>query len=182
MSNINKYHHNNSYDLFDSFFDNFFAPSTSNLMRCDITDEGDHYNLTIEVPSVKKENIKLSLEDGYLTINAVFNDKEDENKNHGKYIRHERRYSELSRSFTSEIPISGRVSNGLLILTNERPDRNITFTLADSEGSIIIRKEIPQENTSYMVIPLDGLQEGETYTVTLTSPYPVDCLTGIVNF
>lgn len=91
-------------------------------------------------------------------------------------------WSELSRSFTSEIPISGRVSNGLLILTNERPDRNITFTLADSEGSIIIRKEIPQENTSYMVIPLDGLQEGETYTVTLTSPYPVDCLTGIVNF
>ena len=88
MSNINKYHHNNSYDLFDSFFDNFFAPSTSNLMRCDITDEGDHYNLTIEVPSVKKENIKLSLEDGYLTINAVFNDKEDENKNHGKrYIK-----------------------------------------------------------------------------------------------
>lgn len=84
-------------------------------------------------------------------------------------------------SLMPHIPISGRVSNGLLILTNERPDRLIVVTLTDSEGSIIIRKEFPQETTSYMVIPLDGLQEGETYTVTLTSPYPVDCLTAFVN-
>lgn len=86
-----------------------------------------------------------------------------------------------TRSLTPEIPISGRVSNGLLILTNECPDRPIVVTLTDSQGSIIIRKEFPQENTSYMVIPLDGLQEGETYIVTLTSPYPVDCLTAFVN-
>ena len=130
MSNINKYHHNNSYDLFDSFFDNFFAPSTSNLMRCDITDEGDHYNLTIEVPSVKKENIKLSLEDGYLTINAVFNDKEDENKNHGKYIRHERRYSELSRSFyvgedVEEKDIEASLNNGILSLDIKKPEQKV---------------------------------------------------------
>lgn len=88
---------------------------------------------------------------------------------------------DVLRSLTPEIPISGRVSNGLLILTNERPDRPIVVTLTDSQGSIIIRKEFPQENTSYMVIPLDGLQEGETYIVTLTSPYPVDCLTALVN-
>lgn len=130
MSNINKYHHNNSYDLFDSFFDNFFAPSTSNLMRCDITDEGDHYNLTIEVPSVKKENIKLSLEDGYLTINAIFNDKEDENKNHGKYIRHERRYSELSRSFyvgedVEEKDIEASLNNGILSLDIKKPEQKV---------------------------------------------------------
>ena len=86
-----------------------------------------------------------------------------------------------ARSLTPEIPISGRVSNGLLILTNECPDRPIVVTLTDSQRSIIIRKEFPQENTSYMVIPLDGLQEGETYIVTLTSPYPVDCLTAFVN-
>ena len=92
------------------------------------------------------------------------------------------RWTEIKRNiFSLEIPISGRVSNGLLILTNERPDRPIVVTLTDSEGSIIIRKEFPQENTSYMVIPLDGLQEGETYIVTLTSPYPIDCLTAFVN-
>lgn len=84
-------------------------------------------------------------------------------------------------SLVSKYPISGKVLNGLLILTNERPDRPIVVTLTDSQGSIIIRKEFPQENTSYMVIPLDGLQEGETYIVTLTSPYPVDCLTAFVN-
>lgn len=87
-----------------------------------------------------------------------------------------------TRSFTSNIPISGKMSNGLLILTNERPDRDITFTLTDSKGSIIIRKEFPQETTSYMVIPLDGLQEGETYIVTLTSPYPGDDISAKFNF
>lgn len=93
------------------------------------------------------------------------------------------RWTEIKRSiFSPEIPISGKVSNGLLILTNERPDRDITFTLTDSKGSTIIRKEFPQENTSYMVIPLGGLQEGETYIVTLTSPYPVDDISAKFNF
>lgn len=43
-------------------------------------------------------------------------------------------WSELSRSLTPDIPISGKMSNGLLILTNERPDRNITFALTDNKG------------------------------------------------
>lgn len=98
-----------------------------------------------------------------------------------EYVRMAGEWKEKARSLTSEIPISGKVSNGLLILTNERPDRDITFTLADSKGSIIIKKEFPKENSSYMVISLDGLQEGETYTVTLTSPYPLDHLTAIIN-
>lgn len=86
-----------------------------------------------------------------------------------------------TRNLTPDIPISGKVSNGLLILTNEFPDRDIMFTLADSKGSIIIKKEFPMESSSYMVISLNGLQESETYTVTLTSPYPSDCLTAIIN-
>ena len=97
-------------------------------------------------------------------------------------IKYTGRWTEIKRSiFTPEIPISGKVSNGLLILTNERPDRDITVTLTDCQGSIIIRKEFPKENTSYIVIPLDELQKSETYTVTLTSTIPSDYLYATIN-
>lgn len=88
----------------------------------------------------------------------------------------------VERSYAPSIPISGKVSNGLLILTNERPNKDITVTLADSQGSIIIKKEFPKESSSYMVISLDGLQESETYTVTLTSTIPSDYLYATINF
>lgn len=88
----------------------------------------------------------------------------------------------VERSYAPNIPISGKVSNGLLILTNERPNKDITVTLTDSQGIIIIKKEFPKESSSYMVISLDGLQESETYTVTLTSTIPSDYLYATINF
>ena len=129
MANINKYHHN-SFDLFDPFFDDFFQDSHVNeLMKTDITDEGDHYELQVEVPAVKKENIKLSLEDGYLTISASYHENNDGEKK-GKYIRKERHYGEMARSFyvgkdVDEEDVSASLNNGVLTLDIKKPETKV---------------------------------------------------------
>ena len=129
MANINKYHHN-SFDLFDPFFDDFFQDSHVNeLMKTDITDEGDHYELQVEVPAVKKENIKLSLEDGYLTISASYHENNDSEKK-GKYIRKERHSGEMARSFyvgkdIDEEDVSASLNNGVLTLDIKKPETKV---------------------------------------------------------
>ena len=129
MANINKYHHN-SFDLFDPFFDDFFQDSHVNeLMKTDITDEGDHYELQVEVPAVKKENIKLSLEDGYLTISASYHENNDGEKK-GKYIRKERHSGEMARSFyvgkdVDEEDVSASLNNGVLTLDIKKPETKV---------------------------------------------------------
>ncbi len=129
MANINKYHHN-SFDLFDPFFDDFFQDSHVNeLMKTDITDEGDHYELQVEVPAVKKENIKLSLEDGYLTISASYHENNDSEKK-GKYIRKERHSGEMARSFyvgkdVDEEDVSASLNNGVLTLDIKKPETKV---------------------------------------------------------
>ena len=129
MANINKYHHN-TFDLFDPFFDDFFQDSHVNeLMKTDITDEGDHYELQVEVPAVKKENIKLSLEDGYLTISASYHENND-SENTGKYIRKERHSGEMARSFyvgkdVDEEDVSASLNNGVLTLDIKKPETKV---------------------------------------------------------
>ncbi len=129
MANINKYHHN-TFDLFDPFFDDFFQDSHVNeLMKTDITDEGDHYELQVEVPAVKKENIKLSLEDGYLTISASYHENNDSEKK-GKYIRKERHSGEMARSFyvgkdVDEEDVSASLNNGVLTLDIKKPETKV---------------------------------------------------------
>ncbi len=113
----------NSYGFLDPFFDELFSEkgySLNDVMRTDIKDEEDHYELKVEVPEIKKENLKLSLDDGYLTINASFNSNNDENK-HGKYIHRERKYGSFSRSFyvgkaLKEEDIRAKLNDGVLTL------------------------------------------------------------------
>ncbi len=111
------------YGLIDPFFDELFNDKgyrTSDIMKTDIKEEGDHYELKVEVPEIKKEDLKLSLEDGYLTINATFKDENNE-KSEGKYIRRERRYGNYTRSFyvgdsLKEEDIKAKLNNGVLYL------------------------------------------------------------------
>lgn len=112
--------------FFDPFFEDFFGKeykrgANSEMMRTNIKDEGDHYLFEIELPSVKKENIKVSVEDGYLTIVAEYNNNDSE-KNNGKYIRRERYYGTTSRSFyvgdaINENDIEAKLDNGILNLS-----------------------------------------------------------------
>ena len=57
----------NDFDLFDDFFrDDFFSKKESNLMKTDIKEEKDKYTIEMDLPGYDKENINLSVSEGYL--------------------------------------------------------------------------------------------------------------------
>ena len=66
------------FDLFDDMFrDPFFNESESKLMKTDIKEKKDKYLIDIDLPGYDKDNIKIEIQDGYLTIHASIN-KENE--------------------------------------------------------------------------------------------------------
>ena len=69
---------------------NFFTP---------IEDQPEGYTITMDIPGVKKEDVKAELKDGYLTIQATANTNKDEKDEKGKYVRRERYFGSSSRSF-----------------------------------------------------------------------------------
>ena len=99
-------------DLFDDMFDDMYGmrpffgnhnplygKNAKNLMKSDIRETEDAYELDIDLPGFKKDEVSLKLDQGYLTISAAKGlDKDDENKN-GRYIRRERYTGACSRSF-----------------------------------------------------------------------------------
>ena len=109
------------FDMLDNFERNFFGTSsnTASSFRTDIRDEGDKFVLEAELPGLKKEDIKLDLKDGILTISAQHSQESEEKKN--SYIRRERRYGSFSRSFDvsgiQEDHITAAYNNGVLELT-----------------------------------------------------------------
>ena len=119
-NNVSRY---NRFGIVDPFFDDFFAESKqsgSQMMKTDIKDNGDHYEFKIDLPEVKKENIHLSLDDGYLTIEVKTSKEENVNeKNH--YIRRERIQGNFSRSYyvgedVKEEDIKAKLDAGVLTL------------------------------------------------------------------
>lgn len=89
----------NDFDLFEDMFrDPFFTSNESKIMRTDIKEHKDKYVIDIDLPGYKKEDIKLSVDDGYLTVHASM-DSENEEKEKGKYVRRERYMGSCSRSF-----------------------------------------------------------------------------------
>lgn len=102
-------------DLFD---DPFFTDDESKVMKTDIKEKKDKYELFIDLPGYKKENIKMSIEDGYLNIEAKA-DKEHEEHKDGQFIRKERYVGSCSRSFyvgdnIKEEDIKASFKNGTL--------------------------------------------------------------------
>jgi len=88
----------NNFDLFDNFFDDdFFTKKERNLMKTDILEKKDHYEIAMDLPGFNKENIDMSLKNGYLEIHAKM--EQNENQEEEKYLRQERFYGECSRSF-----------------------------------------------------------------------------------
>ncbi|MGI6030107.1 MAG: Hsp20/alpha crystallin family protein [Eubacteriales bacterium] len=109
------------FNYFDNFEKNFFGGSESALahFRTDILDKGDHYQLQAELPGFQKEDIHIDLEGDYLTISAVHNEENKEEKD-GHYIRRERRYGSFQRSFDvtgiQVDAIKAAYDNGILTL------------------------------------------------------------------
>ena len=109
----------NSFDIFDDFFDEgFFPKKERNLMKTDIREKKDKYIIDIDLPGFEKENISLSLNNGYLDISAK-TEKEENSEEEERFVRQERFYGECSRSFyvgedITEEDIHAKFNNGIL--------------------------------------------------------------------
>ena len=116
-------------DLFDlPFYDDskvekkLYGRHAKNLMKTDIKEMDNGYELIIDLPGFKKDEIKVSLEDGYLTIEAAKGlDEDEQEKKSGKYIRKERYSGSCSRSFyvgdaVTQDDVKAKFENGVLTL------------------------------------------------------------------
>ena len=109
----------NNYDIFDAF-DNFFKPmffEDGGDLKTDIKETENSYELDLELPGYSKDEIKISLQNGYLTVTAEKHKKE-ENK---KYLRREISES-TSRSYyvgedIARENIKAKFENGMLFLS-----------------------------------------------------------------
>lgn len=86
--------------LFDDFMDFPMRGRMENqMMRTDVRDAGDHFELQMEMPGFKKEDVKAQLKDGMLTVSAGTSSSDDKQDDQGRYIRRERFSGSCSRSF-----------------------------------------------------------------------------------
>ncbi len=107
-----------NYSLFDDLFrDDFFDKKMPTLMKTDIKELKDKYQLEVDLPGYKKENINIELEEGYLRISAKVEEKKDDEESN--YLHKERYYGECTRSFyvgedIKEEEISAEFTDGIL--------------------------------------------------------------------
>ena len=115
------------FGFFDDVFENFFTPTFYGVresMKTDIKETETGYELSIDVPGYDKKDINLSLNDGYLTVEARREEKEEDNDN---YVRRERSFSCTRRYYVgeavSEEDIKARYENGILSLSVPKKDK-----------------------------------------------------------
>ena len=121
-------------DLFDNFMEDFAFPSfrsfpdvdrtlygkhAKNLMKTDVKETDAEYVVEIDLPGFKKDEIRMQLENGNLTVSASKGLDKDEKNENGNYIRRERYAGSMSRSFyvgehVKEEDIHPRYENGIL--------------------------------------------------------------------
>lgn len=88
--------------LFNRLWDAFDTPfaDVNNLgFKVDVKDKGEAYELTADLPGLKKEDISLSYDNNYLTLSAHREENNDQKDDSGNYIRRERSSGQMSRSF-----------------------------------------------------------------------------------
>ena len=117
---------------YDPFFDRFFLRanncSSTHMMKTDIKENKTNYQMFIELPEVKKEDTKITLENGYLKVAATLNHEEEDEDS---YIYRERSYGEYSRSYfvgdTVKLEdVSGKLENGVLTISiKKRSEKEI---------------------------------------------------------
>ena len=87
----------NEFNLLDDIFGDLNY-TENKIMKTDIKEHKDNYSILVDLPGYNKDDIKISIDDGYLTISATMS-KDEEEKDHGKFVRRERYFGECSRSF-----------------------------------------------------------------------------------
>ena len=130
-------------NLFDDFMNDFpffddrdvkkaekklYGRRGRNLMKTDIRETDHSYELEMDLPGFKKDEIRVSLENGYLTVSAAKGlDQDEQEKKTGKYIRRERYAGACERSFyigeeVTQEEIKGEFKHGILKLTIPKKD------------------------------------------------------------
>lgn len=117
-------------DLFDDpFFEGWrdngngsaAAALANNMMSTDVRETKDGYDVDIDMPGFKKDDINLELQNGYLTVSAHRDSEHDDKAQDGKWLRRERYAGSCSRSFyvgedVKETDIHASYKNGTLCL------------------------------------------------------------------
>ena len=134
-------------NLFDDFFNDFdmfpgwsgrnplYGKHARNMMKTDVRETENSYEVDVDLPGFQKDEIRLDLKDGYLTIQAAKGLDKDQQDKKGKYIRQERYAGAMSRSFyvgdVEPDQISAKYEGGVLRISLPK------------EG----KKELPKKNT-----------------------------------
>ena len=114
----------------DDFFGRknpLYGKHAKNMMKTEVRETDNGYELDIDLPGFKKDEISAQLKDGYLTISAAKGLDKDEKEKDGKYIRRERYAGTMSRSFyvgegVEQDDIHAKYENGILKLSIPKKD------------------------------------------------------------
>ena len=134
--------------LFDDFMDDFDFPDIDkklygkhapHIMKTDVKEKDNTYEVDIDLPGFKKDEIQIQLENGYITVRAAKGLDKDEKDKDGKYIRRERYAGNVSRSFyvgdkVQKEDIHPKFENGIL-----------SFTVPKEQNTV-------EENSHYIAI------------------------------
>jgi HSP20 family molecular chaperone IbpA len=120
---------------FDDMERKLYGRKANRMMKTDIREKDDNYEVSVDLPGFKKEEITVELDNGYLTISAAKGLDKDENKK-GKLIRQERYAGSMTRSFY----IGDNVEKGDI----EATYRHGVLTLTVPKKAL--EKKIPEKN------------------------------------
>ena len=130
-------------DPFDMFFGMPVAPPrrmAPALMRSDIKETGDGYELIVDLPGFSKDDVQAELKDGYLAITAETKSGSEDKDEKGTYVRKERFVGKCSRSFfvgedVDEADIKAKFENGVLTFNipkkqeDQKPEEKKTISI-----------------------------------------------------
>lgn len=130
-SGVQKY--NDLFDIenmFEGFFNDRFFPTlykNSTQMKVDVKETENEYVLEAELPGIKKEDVNLQIDDDRLTISVQKNEQTEEEKDN--YIRKERSYSSMTRSFgianVDTENVNAKYENGVLLVTLPKKQQKV---------------------------------------------------------
>ena len=107
-----------------------FGKRADNVMKTDVREMDGSYELDVDLPGFKKDEVHVDLKNGYLTISAEKGLDKDESDKKGKYIRQERYAGACSRSFyvgedVEPSEISGKFEDGILKLSIPKAEKKL---------------------------------------------------------
>ena len=110
-----------------------YGKNAKNIMKTDIREHDTGYELDVDLPGFKKDEINIELENGYLTISAAKGLDKDEQDKKGKYIRKERYAGAMQRSFyvgdaVPEEDVKAKFEDGILKLSIPKKDAKAVET------------------------------------------------------